>query len=110
MFDIGFWELTLVGLVSLVVIGPERLPGFVRVTGFWLGKARRTVASVKQEIKEELYAEDLRRTLTKNSPTAEIQDLIDKTSVGFDKAMPVDSIQQSEIDVELKGNPGGSDD
>ncbi len=79
MFDIGFWELALVGLVSLLVIGPKRLPGVVRVVGFWLGKARRTVASVKQELREELYAEDLRQTLAEKSPAKELHSLIDDT-------------------------------
>ncbi|MCK5478974.1 MAG: twin-arginine translocase subunit TatB, partial [Methylococcales bacterium] len=54
MFDVGFWELCLVGLVSLLVIGPEKLPKAARVAGFWIGKTRNMVASVKSEIKEEL--------------------------------------------------------
>jgi sec-independent protein translocase protein TatB len=90
MFDVGFWELVLVGVVGLVVIGPERLPGFVRVSGFWLGKARRSIASVKQEIKDELYAEDLRRTLSNNAQANEIKSLIDETSETFRKPVKVD--------------------
>ena len=54
MFDVGFWELCLVGLIGLLVIGPERLPKVARVAGYWLGKTRSLVASVKQEIREEL--------------------------------------------------------
>lgn len=80
MFEVGFWELVLVGVVALIVVGPERLPGFVRVAGFWLGKARRTIASVKEEFKAEIYAEDLRRALSRNSPAAELQKLIDESS------------------------------
>ncbi len=63
MFDIGFWELGLIGLVSLLVIGPEKLPTVARLAGFWLGKARNMVASVKAEIKEELKEEELRQLL-----------------------------------------------
>lgn len=63
MFDIGFWELCLVGLVSLIVIGPERLPKAARIAGFWIGKTRNMVQNVKTEIKEELQAEELRQTL-----------------------------------------------
>ncbi|MDT8406037.1 MAG: Sec-independent protein translocase protein TatB [Methylococcales bacterium] len=61
MFDIGFWELALVGLISLLVLGPERLPKAARIAGYWLGKARSTVASVKAEIKQELEAEEIRQ-------------------------------------------------
>lgn len=60
MFDIGFAELCVVGLVSILVIGPERLPKVARIAGFWLGKTQNTVAKIKAEIKEELNAEELR--------------------------------------------------
>jgi len=63
MFDVGFWELCLIGLVSLLVIGPEKLPKAARVAGFWVGKTRNMVASVKAEIKEELQAEEMRQIL-----------------------------------------------
>jgi len=63
MFDVGFWELCLVGLVCLLVIGPEKLPKAARVAGFWIGKTRNMVASVKSEIKEELQAEEMRQII-----------------------------------------------
>lgn len=63
MFDIGFWEICLVGLVSLIVIGPERLPKAARITGFWVGKTRNMVQNVKMEIKEEFRAEEIRQNL-----------------------------------------------
>ncbi|MCF7969590.1 MAG: Sec-independent protein translocase protein TatB [Methylococcaceae bacterium] len=63
MFDVGFWELCLVGVVSLLVIGPEKLPKLARIVGFWVGKTRHVVASVKEEIKEELKEEELRQLL-----------------------------------------------
>ena len=53
MFDVGFSELMMVGLVALLVIGPEKLPKAARIAGFWLGKARSTVAHVKTELKQE---------------------------------------------------------
>lgn len=54
MFEVGFSELCMVGLVALLVIGPEKLPKIARLAGFWVGKTRSMVASVKAEIKEEL--------------------------------------------------------
>ncbi len=63
MFDIGFWELCLIGIVSLLVIGPEKLPKVARIAGFWVGKTRHIVASVKEEIKDELKEEELRQLL-----------------------------------------------
>ena len=63
MFDIGFWELSLIGIVALLVIGPERLPAVARTVGKWVGKANRFVASVKDDISKELKDEDLKRIL-----------------------------------------------
>jgi sec-independent protein translocase protein TatB len=61
MFEIGFWELALVGVVALIVVGPERLPGLARTAGLWLGKARRMIADVKAEVDRELQLEELKR-------------------------------------------------
>ncbi|MCK5354836.1 MAG: twin-arginine translocase subunit TatB [Methyloprofundus sp.] len=78
MFDIGFWELCLIGLVSLLVIGPEKLPKVARVAGFWVGKTRHMVAAVKEEIKEEFKEEELRQLLK------EQQEKIDSMTGGSD--------------------------
>gem|GEM_PF-1408868 len=53
----------MVAVVSLLVIGPERLPKAARVAGYWLGKVRGTIASVKAEIREELREEEVRQAL-----------------------------------------------
>ncbi len=106
MFDIGFWELTLVGLVALLVIGPKRLPGVVRVVGFWMGKARRMMDSVKQELKEELYAEDLRQTLAKQSPVEEIRNVIGETQKAIENISSVDLDTSDSVDYKSKSEHG----
>ncbi|SMF96919.1 sec-independent protein translocase protein TatB [Methylomagnum ishizawai] len=63
MFDIGFSELVLVGVVALLVFGPERLPRVAREAGLWIRKARSMVASVKSEIDHELQLQELQQTL-----------------------------------------------
>lgn len=63
MFDISFPELIVVGAIALVVLGPERLPTAARTAGLWLGKIKRTVSSVQQEITSQLEAEDLQRKM-----------------------------------------------
>jgi sec-independent protein translocase protein TatB len=80
MFDVGFWELCLVGLVSLLVIGPEKLPKAARLAGFWLGKTRTMVASVKAEIKQELQAEEMRQILQEQSTVEDIKYLLEEGS------------------------------
>ena len=80
MFDVGFWELCLIGVISLLVIGPERLPKAARIAGFWIGKTRQMMATVKAEINEELRAEELRQTLKEQAGLDEFQHLLDDAS------------------------------
>lgn len=61
MFDIGFFELLVIGIVALVVIGPERLPKVARTVGQWLGRMNRYVAQVKQDIDRDMRLEELRK-------------------------------------------------
>ncbi len=63
MFDIGFWELSLIMVVVLLVVGPERLPRLARTAGIWVGRARRMVAEVKAEVDRELRAQELKETM-----------------------------------------------
>jgi len=64
MFDIGFWELVLIAVVALVVVGPERFPGMVKKTGYWVGQFRRMANTVKSEIQLEVdKADELQRKL-----------------------------------------------
>jgi len=63
MFDIGFTELLLVGLVALMVLGPERLPGAVRTTGLWVGRLKRSFSNIKAEVEREIGADEIRRQL-----------------------------------------------
>lgn len=61
MFDVGFSELVLIGLIALLVVGPERLPPLVRTTGRWLGRAQRMARDLKQEFERETGAAELTR-------------------------------------------------
>ena len=63
MFDIGFPELLLVSVVTLLVLGPERLPEALRNLGLWLGRARRSFSRVKTEIEREIGMDEVRRQL-----------------------------------------------
>ena len=56
MFDLGMWELMLVGLVALLVLGPEKLPKAARMAGYWVRRARQSWYAVRSEIERELAA------------------------------------------------------
>jgi len=63
MFDVGFSELILLGIVALVVLGPEKLPHAARMAGAWLGRIRRTVIDIQAEIEKEVSAAELKQRM-----------------------------------------------
>ncbi len=73
MFNIGTFELLLICIIALLVLGPERLPGAVRTAGLWIGRFRRSFYKVKAEIERELNADEIRRQLHNESIMAELE-------------------------------------
>lgn len=63
MFDIGFAELLIIGVVALLVIGPERLPGAIRTASAWVNRFRRSFNDIKQEVQQELHNDAVMREL-----------------------------------------------
>jgi sec-independent protein translocase protein TatB len=61
MFDIGFTELLVIGVVALIVIGPERLPRVARTAGHLVGRLQRYVSDVKADINREIELEELKK-------------------------------------------------
>ena len=64
MFDIGFAELLLIGVVGLLVIGPERLPGAIRTGAQWLSHFKRGFNTMKRDIEHELEIDSVKKQLT----------------------------------------------
>lgn len=65
MFDIGFAELIVIGVVGLLVIGPERLPGTIRTASLWLNRIKRGFNDIKQEVQQELHNDSVMQELRK---------------------------------------------
>jgi len=63
MFDIGFSEIMVVAVISLIIMGPERLPETVRTLSLWLGRVRQFVSSAREEIEDEVGIDEIRRQL-----------------------------------------------
>lgn len=78
MFDMGLMEILLIGVIALIVVGPERLPRLARTAGLWIGKARSMVASVRDEVERELKVEELKRSIKQQTDTEEFRDLADQ--------------------------------
>jgi len=65
MFDIGFTELVIIAVVSLLVIGPEKLPGTIRTASAWLHRIRRGFNDIRQEVEQELHNDSVLQELRK---------------------------------------------
>lgn len=61
MFNIGFSEMLVIGIIALIVVGPDKLPELARTVGRWVGAARRMVADVKAEVDEQLLLDEIAR-------------------------------------------------
>jgi sec-independent protein translocase protein TatB len=80
MLEFSFWELALIAVIALLVVGPERLPELARQAGSRIGKAKRFVGSVRADIERELEAEELKRMLDdQQSVISELKDMISDT-------------------------------
>jgi Tat protein translocase TatB subunit len=87
MFDIGFWELVIIALVALIIIGPEHLPKFAQDAGRLLRKLRHFIQNAKREVEKELKLDQLNdldesihhvENLMKEAPDRFIQEEIDR--------------------------------
>jgi sec-independent protein translocase protein TatB len=73
MFDVAFSELVVIGLVALIVIGPERLPKVARTAGILLGRLQRYVSDVKADINREIQLEELKKM--QDNVAAQVRDM-----------------------------------
>jgi sec-independent protein translocase protein TatB len=92
MFDIGFSELLVIGIIALVVIGPEKLPRVARTVGHLAGRLQRYVADVKSDINREIELDELRKMRDSMQKAAtdfqsSVQTELTKTETDLNKAV-----------------------
>lgn len=105
MFDIGFWELTTIAVIALLVIGPDKLPGVARTAGKWVGRARRFVGDVKSDIDRELKQEELRKALAEDAGLDEIKQIMNTDNFSID----TDDTEREKSDYQVNAIPDDSD-
>ncbi|MDC9715491.1 MAG: Sec-independent protein translocase protein TatB [Gammaproteobacteria bacterium] len=85
MFDIGFWEFALIGVITLIIVGPERMPAIARSAGKYVGKVKRFIANIQDDIGEELKADELKEHLNIMDKESNILEVFDDTKDALDK-------------------------
>ncbi len=87
MIDIGITKLAIIGAIALLVIGPEKLPGLAKTIGTLLGRARRYVADVKDEVNRSMDLDELRKMKdTVESAARDVENTIQTSASDFDKS------------------------
>ena len=108
MFDISFTELLLIGVVALIVIGPERLPKVARTAGQWMGKLNRFVSQVKQDIDRDIRLEELRKMQQEMKDTAQKYEIMaNDTMHRVEDAVAEEKGQISKVMQAMSATDGG---
>lgn len=107
MFDIGFWELSLIMLLALLILGPERLPGIVSTLGNWAGRAKFMARSLRMQVERELAKEvELKegKSGAKKKPAAPktpVQEAAEAAQVAEEEALAAARDKQREVAAEV---------
>jgi sec-independent protein translocase protein TatB len=91
MFDFGFWEIAIIGVITLIVVGPERMPSLARKAGLYFGKLNRFFNKVKSDINEELKMDEIKEQMSMDD------EKIILTEVTEDFQSSADSLKQDNI-------------
>ena len=103
MFDIGFWELSVIGIIMLLVVGPEQMPGLARKAGLYIGKFKSIMSDVKTEVEREINADELKAQLDPlaNSASLPSHEIIEETKTAINEFK---SLAEGESNKEAKLN------
>jgi sec-independent protein translocase protein TatB len=101
MLDVSFWEITMILLVALLVFGPEKLPEAARTAGKWVGRIRRLIQTVQQDIDRELRLQEIKETIKQSEQTELYEFLRDTKSELEDLKRPFTELKDS-VNSELR--------
>ncbi len=94
MFDIGFWEVLLISVMGLIILGPERLPVVMRTGSQWISKVKQAVNSVQAQLGSELEAMELQETLNSLEQKRLKKDRLPGKKKPFDSIGDIDDITE----------------
>lgn len=86
MFDLGFLELVICGVIALLVLGPERLPSAARAAGEWVGRARRVTRQFTQELDRQVKVDEIREQLRREQSEVGYEDIQRNVQEALDEA------------------------
>ena len=93
----------MIGIIALLVIGPERLPGVAQTAGRWVGRGRRMIMDVKADIDKEIKADELKKILESHKVNNPLKDIVDETRDGAEQIRKQTEVELSRT--EERENP-----
>lgn len=110
MFDIGFSELLMIGIVALLVVGPQRLPKIAFEAGLWIGRIQRYLRNARMEIERELHNYEIQQTLKEQAKQLEsVQDIARETQQALQQGMRTIDGSEKMPDIPARAEPPRSD-
>ena len=85
MFDFGMWEIAIILVITLIVVGPEKMPALARKAGLYVGKFRKFVSKIKNDINSEIEAEELKEQLSVKNEELLLSQTLDEAKSGIDE-------------------------
>lgn len=105
MFDIGFSELLIIAVITLIVMGPERLPETVRTISLWLGRMKQMFSSAKRELENEVGMDEIRRQLHNEKILRDLNDSKEQFAASITETKDEIKTTLAETEAELALDP-----
>ena len=105
MFDIGFSELLIIAVITLIVMGPERLPETVRTISLWLGRMKQIFSSAKRELENEVGMDEIRRQLHNEKILRDLNDSKEQFAASITETKDEIKTTLAETEAELALDP-----
>ena len=85
MFDFGFWEIAIIGIITLIVVGPEKMPALARKAGLYVGKFKKFVSKIQNDINNEIKSEELKEQLSIKDDKSSLSQTVEEAKSGIDE-------------------------
>ena len=85
MFDFGFWEIAIIGIITLIVVGPEKMPALARKAGLYVGKFKKFVSKIQNDINNEIKSEELKEQLSIKDDKSSLSQTVEEAKSSIDE-------------------------
>ena len=85
MFDFGFWEIAIIGIITLIVVGPEKMPALARKAGLYVGKFKKFVSKIQNDINNEIKSEELKEQLSIKDEESSLSQTLEEAKSSVDE-------------------------